>query len=678
MHRILEKFPELQPFEADINFRMDNYFAKKKLLLKDGQTLADFANAHLYFGIHRLEDGWVYREWAPAADAMYLTGDFNNWNRTSHPLTKIDKFIGIWEIKLPGDTIHQGSRVKAIVKNGENLTEHLPIYTRRAVQDNDTKIWCCEAWDDTAAFPWTDEGFRNHEAPIIYEAHVGMCSEEEKIASYREFADQVLPRVKHDGYNTVQLMAIMEHPFYGSFGYQVSNFFAPSSRYGLPEDLKYLINKAHSLGIRVLLDVVHSHSVKNTADGIHLFDGTTEQFFHPGDRGEHTAWGTKCFNYDKTEVIYFLLSNLKYWMTEFHFDGFRFDGVTSMLYLDHGLGTSFDDKKKYFSINTDTQAITYLQLANELIHLINPQAITIAEDMSGMPGMCEPIWTGGIGFDYRLAMGLPDMWIKLVKESKDEDWSIEKIWTELCLRNCPTIAYVESHDQALVGDQTMMFRLAGAEMYTGMDRACHTLTIDRATALHKMIRLLTIAAGGNGYLNFMGNEFGHPEWIDFPREGNNSSFKYCRRQWSLESNGFLKYSQLGEFDRDMIHAVKRNGVFHMNFPNLLKIHADDHTLAFNRGDLVFVFNFHPDKSFTDYLIPVPEPVDYEILFTSDDAAYGGMNRISHMKYSSLAEGVQGSNLKLYLPARTAIVLHACPKPRVAATAKKEAAAKTKA
>ena len=661
MYRILKDFPDLKPFEADINLRMDNYYKKIELLLPKGSSLIDFANAHHYYGIHRIPDGWVYREWAPAANQLYLTGEFNNWNRTSHPMRKIDKDAGIWEITLSDKELHQGSKVKTMVLNGVELTEHMPIYTRRAVQDPDTKMWCCEVWDTLTPYPWTDQDFHMDEAPLIYEAHVGMSAEEGRIATYREFADNVLPRVKRDGYNTVQLMAIMEHPFYGSFGYQVSNFYAPSSRYGLPEDLKYLINKAHEMGIRVLLDVVHSHSVKNTTDGINLFDGTTEQFFHPGARGEHSAWGTKCFNYDKTEVIHFLLSNLKFWMTEYHFDGFRFDGVTSMLYLDHALGTNFDNYQKYFSLNTDTQAVTYLQLANELIHQVNPNAVTIAEDMSGMPGMCVPISHGGIGFDYRLAMGIPDMWIKLVKDATDESWSVGNIWGQLVLRNAPTIAYVESHDQALVGDQTMMFRLAGAAMYTDMEKGTHNPVIDRATALHKMLRLITITAGGNGYLNFMGNEFGHPEWIDFPREGNNDSYQYCRRQWSLESNPFLKYEYLGLFDRDMLQLVKDYKLFQDKDADFLYVHEENHILAFERNNAVFVFNFHPTKSFVDYAIPVNRGTDYETIFCTDDSIYGGENRVAKIRHSAMIPGIKGNHVRLYLPNRTGLVLYPCKK-----------------
>jgi 1,4-alpha-glucan branching enzyme len=654
MYKLLEKDPALKPFEGDINLRMDRYNGKKNQLTQGKGTLKDFANAHAWYGFHKQPDGWVYREWAPAADQLYLTGDFNDWHWTDTPMTKLDN--GNWELFLPGDTIDQGSRVMTIVANGDRLTQHIPIYARRATQDWVTQSWCCEVWDDLEPYEWTDEGFVSHEPPVIYEAHIGMSSEDHRVATYREFADNILPHIHATGYNTVQLMAVMEHPFYGSFGYQVSSFFAASSRYGYPDDLKYLVNKAHVMGIRVLLDVVHSHAVGNTLEGINEFDGTDYQFFHSGDKGNHQAWGTKLFNYDKPEVLHFLLSNLKFWMEEYHFDGFRFDGVTSMLYHDHGLGSNFNDLSMYFSMNTDVEAITYLQLANELIREVNPYALTIAEDMSGMPGMCEPIADGGIGFDFRLGMGLPDLWIKLVKDWRDEDWNLGMIWHELTSRNARTIAYAESHDQALVGDQTLMFRLAGARMYDQMEKSTHTFEIDRAMALHKMIRLITMAAGGDGYLAFMGNEFGHPEWIDFPRPGNGNSFQYCRRQWSLLSNEALKYDQLYNFDHDMIHTAVYYHIFDQSYPELRWIHEDDKVIAFERNGLVFVFNFSPNREYTDYTIPVSHGVDHAVLFTSDDFRYGGYGRMRHDDLSAFVPGREGNYVSLYLPSRTCVVL----------------------
>ncbi len=653
MYPILERDAALRPFERDINLRMDNYRRMHALLAND-RTLSDFANAHEYYGFHHTMDGWVYREWAPGADALYLSGEFNNWSADETPLTRLSG--GSWEVKLPEGTLHDGMRVKTVVRNGDKLTWHIPLYARRVIQEEQSYEWICEVWDPIEPYAWTDGDFEADPHLFIYESHVGMATEEYRVGTYREFADNVLPRVKELGYNTIQLMAIMEHPYYGSFGYQVSNFFAASSRFGYPEDLKYLVDKAHGMGIAVLLDVVHSHAVKNTVEGINRFDGTDTQFFRAGRAGDHPAWDTKCFNYGKTEVIHFLLSNLKFWMTEYHFDGFRFDGVTSMLYHDHGLGAAFSTLRMYFSLNTDTEAITYLQLANELIHEINPNGITIAEDMSGMPGMTVKVEEGGIGFDYRLAMGLPDMWIRLIKEKRDEDWNLEYIWHELNDRMAATIAYVESHDQALVGDQTIMFRLAEAHMYTDMDKICHNQVIDRAMALHKMLRLITAAAGGNGYLNFMGNEFGHPEWIDFPREGNGWDYKYCRRQWSLPENGYLKYGQLNLFDHDMIRTFRKvdllgDGTAHLRF-----IRQDDHIIAFERGGLVFVFNFDPVRSHMDYVIPVSVGRDHEVVFTTDDSCYGGFDNIGHELRSAFIPGMNTPALKLGLPPRTAMVL----------------------
>lgn len=654
MYQILELNPQLTSFRGDIDLRMSLYRNTKNRLLSNGGTLNDFANAHLYFGIHHVDGGWVYREWAPCAHQLYLTGDFNQWNPTSHPLTRLEN--GNWELWLEGDdALWEGCKVKTIVDANLQRTEHIPLYARRVVQDPDTVTFAAEVLDDQKRFPWTDQAFQGESDLFIYEAHVGMAQEDGKIGTYREFADYTLPRIQQAGYNTIQLMAIMQHPYYGSFGYQVSNFYAASSWFGTPDDLKYLINKAHSMGIRVLLDLIHSHAVKNTAEGINLFDGTVWQFFHDGPKGDHPAWDTKCFDYGKDGVLHFLLSNLKFWLTEYHFDGFRFDGITSMLYHDHGLGTDFNSNDKYFSYNTHVEAITYLQLANELIRAVKPDAITIAEDMSGMPGMCLPIEEGGIGFDYRLGMGLPDLWVRTVREKTDEEWDVFQMWCNMCLRRPGegTVAYVESHDQALVGDKTLIFRLADAHMYSDMEKTCHNPVIDRAIALHKMIRLFTLAGGGEAYLNFMGNEFGHPEWIDFPREGNGWSFHYCRRQWSLCDNKLLKYQWLNDFDRDMIALAKSSNLFRQRMGDL-RMH-DEKVIVFYRMGHLFAFNFHPTGAPAVVTVPLPNDADYTPVLSTDDEAYGGWNQVSTPLYPSKLQG-DVPTLTLKLPVRTALVL----------------------
>ena len=655
-HKILTYDKNLLPFEKDIDLRMDRYDKKKKELLPDGGRLADFANGSDYFGFHKVKDGWFYREWAPAADRLWLTGEFCNWDRQAHPMTKLDN--GVFELFLPGtDTLKDGMLVMAVVERGGQLLERIPLYARRVVQDPQTTGWSAAIYDPKETFQWTDKGFIPKKNLFIYECHIGMAQEDGKVGSYDEFREHVLPRIKALGYNTIQIMAIMEHPYYASFGYQVTNFFAASSRFGRPEALKKLIDTAHKMGIAVLLDVVHSHASANTREGLNEFDGTSYQFFHEGGKGDHSAWGTKCFNYDKNQVIHFLLSNLKFWQTEYHFDGFRFDGITSMLYHDHGLGTAFTDNGKYFSMNTDVEAITYLQLATEMVRQVNPNAILIAEDMSAMPGMCLPIEEGGIGFDYRLAMGEPDMWIRLLKETQDEYWDLNNIYYELANRrpNEKVIGYCESHDQALVGDKTIMFRLCDQEMYWGMEKDNQNMLIERGMALHKLLRLITMSLGGEGYLTFMGNEFGHPEWIDFPREGNGWSYHYCRRQWSLADNPDLKYQYLLAFEVAMVEMAKKQRVIN-GHDKQLQLNNTDKTLVYKKGGAIFAFNFHPVNANDGYFVAMPEAGDYEVVFSTDDHQFGGQGRVYHQTYTAARQEDGRIGFQIYLPNRTAIVL----------------------
>ena len=657
--KILETDPLLVSFEGDLDARMDRYENALKRLLKPGQSLAEFAEGAMYFGFHRTPKGWVYREWAPAAKALHLIGDFNGWNRESHPLKKLDN--GNWEIELEGaDALPNGSRVKVQVTSDRGTEDRIPLYATYVIQNDETKAFDAAIWAPEKPFQWTDGDF--HPAanvpPLIYEAHVGMATEEERVGTYAEFARDILPRIRDDGYNTVQLMAIMEHPYYGSFGYQVSNFFAASSRYGTPDELKALINRAHELGLSVLLDIVHSHAVKNTAEGISGFDGTDGQFFKDGPAGYHPAWDSRVFDYGKTGVIHFLLSNVRFWLEEYHFDGFRFDGVTSMLYHDHGLGSAFTDYKMYFSMNTDVDAVTYLQLAMNLTKEIKPESYCIAEDMSGMPGMCRPVAEGGIGFDARLGMGLPDYWIKTIKERPFGQWDIGRIFYEMVSHRPgeKTIAYSESHDQALVGDKTIMFRLADKEMYWGMSKMQENMVVTQAESLHKMIRLVTATAGGDGYLNFMGNEFGHPEWIDFPREGNGWSYAKARRLWSLSEREDLRYIDLGRFDKAMISLIRKYDLLSEPYVMGLLQHEDHQILIYERKGCVFAFNFHPSMSQQAQFVPIPDPGEYKVILSSDDRQYGGFDNISDDTVYQTAQQADGQGFYIYLPAQTAVVL----------------------
>lgn len=616
--------PFLQAFKTDIELRIQACQSTKKRLLACETSLTSFANGYLYFGFHRQENGWFYREWAPNAQAIALIGDFNNWNRTSHQLTQIAK--GVWELFIPGaHTLPHGSKIKIEITADGKKFDRIPTYCKRAIQNPETYGFDGQIWNPPVVFTWTDHNFhiKAGETLFIYESHIGMSGLKEGISTFTEYADFVLPRVKRLGYNTIQLMAIAEHPYYASYGYQISNFFAVSSRFGTPEELKTLINKAHAMGIAVLLDLVHSHAVKNVLEGLGAFDGTEYQFFHSGNRGSHPAWGTKLFNYGKPEVIHFLLSNIKFWLEEYHFDGFRFDGVTSMLYQNHGLNVEFDNYQKYFSLNTDIEAITYLQLATELAKEVRPDCVLIAEDMSGMPGMCLPTSIGGIGFDYRLGMGMPDVWIRTLQRVSESDWDLGALWHELTQRRPgeKVIGYCESHDQALVGDKTIMFRLADKEMYWNMSNTSQNMIIDRAMALHKMIRLITCTCAGDGYLNFMGNEFGHPEWIDFPREENGWSYAHARRRWDLADDENLRYHFLQNFDMAMIDFTRISEL--LSFNTKLLLHDEKgKILIYQKGNYIFTFNFHPQESYAATLF-IEIPTELKLILHSEWEEFGG-------------------------------------------------------
>lgn len=658
---IIQEDGWLEPYAQDAYDRFERYSNARKEIEHAEGSLLNFARGHHYYGIHfdEIKQGWTYREWAPQAHQLSLIGDFNEWNRDKNKLERNNN--GDWEIFLPfeeyKDLFVHGSKIKVTIQGNNGSKDRIPAYITKVIQDTATHDFSGQLWFPEEDFNWTDKNFdqsQNFQQPIIYECHIGMALEEEKVGTYREFADLILPRIKEGGYNAIQTMAIQEHPYYGSFGYHVSNFFAPSSRFGSPEDLKYLVNKAHEMGIMVIMDIVHSHAVKNHSEGLNEFDGSEGQYFHAGPRGYHEGWDSKLFDYGKWEVKKFLLSNCRYWLEEFHFDGYRFDGVTSMLYFHHG-HTSFDHYDKYFKEGVDWDAVTYMQLANEVIHEFKQNSISIAEDVSGMPGLCRKPEEGGCGFDFRLGMGIPDYWIKIMKEKSDEEWDINEMWGVLSNRRYKekTIAYAELHDQALVGDKTMAFWLMDKEMYFHMHVDDQNLIIDRGIALHKMLRLITISLGGEGYLTFIGNEFGHPEWVDFPRIGNDWSHKYARRQWSLADNKNLKYQYMANWDKAMIETIKENKV--LSAENARQIHMDSNNkvIVFEKNNLIFIFNFSANNSVFGYKFWAPEKGTYRIILNSDRKEFGGFERVDDsIDYATDND----QQLSVYLTNRTALVM----------------------
>ena len=665
MMKLVENDSWLEPVAQEVEARYQRYESKLKYIESQYGSLKSFASAHEFFGFtyDEFRKGWWYREWAPAAHYLSLFGDFNGWDRYANPLEREED--GVWSVFLPDsqykNRLTHGSLLKVLVQSSIGEQERIPVYIKRVVQNEENKDFAGQFWS-TVNGQRTTDGQNNSSLLLppsslfIYESHVGMGQEKEGVGTYKEFADNVLPRIKKLGYNAIQLMAVAEHPYYGSFGYHVSNFFAASSRFGTPEELKELIDKAHEMGIMVIMDLVHSHTVKNTYEGINLFDGTETQYLVGGHEGHHPQWDSKLFNYGKTETLRMLLSNVRFWLEEFGFDGFRFDGVTSMLYKNHGIDTVFETQTDYFGDNVNDDAVTYLQLANTLIHQINKDYITIAEDVSGMPGICAPVEDGGIGFDYRLGMGLPDFWIKVLMDQKEEDWNMHEFFFTMTNRlyNVKTIAYAESHDQALVGDKTLAFRLMDKEMYSSMSKFTPSIVVDRGIALHKMIRLFTICLGGNAWLNFMGNEFGHPEWIDFPRKDNDWSYKHARRQWSLVDDENLKFHFMSDFDKEMLKFVKENDIMNSEPAWLMDADEENKTIVFERNNLMFVFNWGT-QSISDYEINVKNTGDYEIVFSTDDKEFGGFENIDKSTVFPSEQREDQVFMNIYNVSRTAVV-----------------------
>ncbi len=656
--KIVQDDPWLTPYLDEISDRIVQFNFLVNDITKNFKSLNKFSSAYRELGINysKKDKGWYYREWAPEAYSLSIIGDFNGWDRTDHPLKKSKN--GIWEVFIPKEDLKEGDLVKVHIEAKNGSHDRLPAYIFRVVQDPDTHDFSGQVIDINKKFRWTDQNFHLNnaiETPIIYEAHVGMAQEKEGVGTFNEFTKNMLPRIKNLGYNTIQLMAVQEHPYYGSFGYHVSNLFSVSSRFGTPEDFKNLVNTAHDMGVAIIIDLVHSHAIKNFSEGLNDFDGSGHQYFHKGGRGYHNQWDSKLFDYGKREVQQILLSNVRFWIEEYHIDGYRFDGITSMLYHHHGEFVDFDHYDKYFVDGVDRDAVNYLQLANELVHQIKPGALTIAEDMSGMPGLCRKIKDGGVGFDFRLGMGIPDFWIKYLKEKKDEDWDIHELWSVMTNRRNKekTVAYAESHDQAIVGDKTLAFWLMDKDMYHHMQVGDENIVIDRGLALHKMIRLFTATLGGEAYLNFIGNEFGHPEWIDFPRLGNDWSYKYARRQWSLVDNKNLKYKYLNKFDQNMISVLNNYNLLSSLPAQQINMDSENKVIIFERKNLIMAFNFHYSRSISDYKFNSIGKGSYKIVLSTDDAEVGGFGRIdTSIEYHTLEE----DQLSIYLPSRTALIL----------------------
>ena len=668
-YEIINQDHSLKPFELEIKERMELYKEKLNEIKNKEKSLENIAKSYKSMGINLMPNGDIkYREYAPGAKGISLFGEFNNWNKEQF-WAKKDKF-GFWELIIPNENgapkIQHGQIVKVnVVLEDGNWMERNPIWSHYLIQNKESIILENIFWNPEIKYKWKypQKHIKKPESLRIYEVHIGLSSFDPKINSYKEFADTILPRVKKTGYTAIQFMAIMEHAEYASFGYHVNYLFAISSRFGTPEEFMYLIDKCHENGLFVIMDIIHSHASPNVNDGFNYWDGTDHLYFHGGNLGNHVQWNSKLYNYSSYETLRLLLSNCAYYIKEYRIDGFRFDCVTSMLYSHHGIDYNFTGNyKEYFNEFFNLESSVYLMLANSLIHKLNPEAITIAEDFSGTPGLCRPVEEGGLGFDYKLNMKICDKWKQYLLYKKDEEWNIEDIIYTLKNRRYKekNISYCESHDQSFVGNCSLSSLLFSSERFWNMsNNSPETPVIGRGISLHKMIRLLTFALGGEGYLSFMGNEFGCPDSLDFPKKENRFSYSHSRRRWDLCDNKDLRYRFLYKWEiimnilEEIFHFIESEEEY------ISTKHEDDKVIVFEKGVLLFIFNFHPVKDFQDYQIGTKWGTPHKIILDSDEKRFMGKGRLNHTSsYSTVKKSFKNRpyNMKLDMPSRTCMIL----------------------
>ncbi|KAK9673873.1 hypothetical protein RND81_12G195300 [Saponaria officinalis] len=554
--------------------------------------------------------------------------------------------------------LQHGSKYRVYFNTPDGPLERIPAWATYVRLDGDGNQPCAVHWDPSpeCAHKWKNNSPKRPKSLRIYECHVGISGSDPKVSSFLEFTEKVLPRVKDLGYNAIQLFGVIEHKDYFTAGYRVTNMYAVSSRFGTPEDFKRLVDEAHGLGLLVFLDIVHSYSAADEMVGLSLFDGTNDCYFHTGKRGHHKYWGTRIFKYGDVDVLQFLLSNLRWWIEEYHIDGFQFHSLPSMMYTHNGFATFTGDFEEYCNQYVDRDALLYLILANDILHFLHPNIITIAEDATLYPGLCEPSSQGGLGFDYYVNLAAPEMWLSFLENVPDNEWSMSKIVTTLMGNKIYTnkmLLYAENHSQSISGGRSFAEILFGTEV--GSNEASKLL---RGTSLHKVIRLITFTIGGSAYLNFMGNEFGHPKRVEFPTSNNNFSFELASRRWDLLSDQGL-HQKLFHFDQDMMKLDQKEKVLSRGLPNVHHVNDDTMVISYTRGPLLFIFNFHPTDSYERYSVGVDEAGEYQMILNSDEEKYSGQGAINADQYfqRSIRKRIDGFQncLQLPLPSRSAQV-----------------------
>ncbi|KAI8557559.1 hypothetical protein RHMOL_Rhmol04G0020000 [Rhododendron molle] len=521
--------------------------------------------------------------------------------------------------------IPHGSKYRVYFNTSDGPLERVPAWAPYVVPDADGNQAFAVHWEPPPeyTYKWKHKHPEVPKSLRIYECHVGISGLEPKIASFNDFTEKVLPYVKEAGYNVIQLIGLVEHKDYFTIGYRVTNLYAVSSRYGTPDDFKRLVDEAHGLGLLVFLDIVHSYSAADEMVGLSLFDGSNDCFFHTGKRGHHKFWGTRMFKYGDVDVLHFLLSNLNWWVVEYHIDGLQFHSLASMIYTHNGFASLSGDMEEYCNQYVDKDALMYLILANEILHALHPKIITIAEDATLYPGLCEPTSQGGLGFDYFVNLSASEMWSSLLGNVPDCDWNMSKIVSTLIGNKHSAdkmLLYAENHNQSISGGCSFGEILLGEPREHASDRKASIL---RGSSLHKMIRLISFTIGGHAYLNFMGNEFGHP--------------------------------------KDMMNVDEKERILSRGLPNIHHVNDTTMVISYLRGPLLFIFNFHPTTSYERYSVGVEEAGEYQVILNSDEKRYGGQALIEQDQYirktvSKRMDGLRNC-LEVPLPNRSAQLTH---------------------